>query len=122
MFNLKEAKAKKARVDLDKHIEKMLEDYTSKYKDVLKSVETEEALLERQRTGKGSDLTERLLDNRRTESSHMTTEKLLDSKKSLYSKHRVERSDSEVPPLEAKRLSTKPIMEDEDYDSAVSEK
>lgn len=121
MFNLKEAKANKARQNLDKHIEKMLEDYAAKYKDVLKTVKTEEGLLEKQRTGKTSDLTERLLDNKRTESSHMVTEKLLDSKKSLYNKHRVKGSDSEVPPLEAKRLSTKPVMEDEDYDSAVSE-
>jgi len=85
--------------------------------------ETEEGLLEKQRTNKDPEVTtEALLDKVRsaTTDTDSVTERRLDTEKPSYGcVNRCDALDgSQVPPLEKKRLASKDVMENEKYDKA----
>jgi len=120
-FNLHAKKARQRIESWDKVIEKMLEGYADKYN--MGTHVTEEAFLERQRTGVDSPkLTEDALEQVRAGTPDHAREGRSDGEKSLYSDHRVDAfTGDETPKLEAKRLSQKPVMEDEKPKGATPE-
>lgn len=121
-YNHKEVRARKKREDWERHTEMMLRDNWNSYS---KSVEkTEEGLLEGQRTGKAPNtVTEEQLDDVREGTREAVTEKRIDTTKPEFGgEFRKDPLDgSEVPPLERKRLATKPVMEDEKLKPANEE-
>ena len=121
-YNHREVLARKKREDWERHTEMMLRDNWDSYS---KSVnKTEEKLLEVHRTGKAPNtVTEEQLDEVRDVTREAVTEKRIDTTKPEFGgKFRDDPLDgSEVPPLEKKRLATKPAMEDEKLEPANEE-
>ena len=117
-FNLRKMRAEAAMKEKQKHYERMLRDMAGEGK---LDPETEEGLLEEQRTGKEPEATtEGLLEKVRQETKEAVTEKRLDTEKPAFGcVNRCDALDgSEVPPLEKKRLASKDVMEDEKYEKA----
>jgi len=117
-YNLKRKRAEAAVAEKQKHYERMLRDMAGESENEEKS---EEALLEKQRTGKSPEgTTENLLDSVRKEAKDIITEKRLNEEDPSFGG--VNRSDplegSQVPPLEKKRLASKDAMEKEKYEKA----
>ena len=117
-FNLRTKRAEAVIKEKQKHYERMLRDMAGEG-DL--EAETEEGLLEKQRTGKKPEVTtEALLESVRKATSEAVIEKRLNTEKPAYGC--VNRCDpfdgSEVPLLEKKRLASKDVMEDEKYEKA----
>ena len=97
-------------------MEKMLEEYWDSEKPA-----TEEALLsEGRKENKNDAIMESRLDKVRKSTKDVITESRLDSEKSMYGGKIRNKAvvKNDVPPLEAKRLTAKPVMEDEKYKRA----
>lgn len=121
-FNLRRMRAEAAMQEKQKHYERMLRDMAGEGE---LDAETEEGLLEEQRTNKEPEVaTEALLDKVRSETKEAVTESRLDTDKPGYGcVNRCDALDgSEVPPLEKKRLASDDVMEDEKYDKANTQK
>jgi hypothetical protein len=118
-FNLNRKLAEKSMDQWDQLIEKMLEEHAEKYD--MGNYVTEEAFLERQRTGvPDPKITENALEEKRTSKNATLPEHRFENEKSLYNNHRVDAfTGSEKPKLEEKRLSRDDVMEDEEYESAA---
>ena len=121
-YNHREVTARKKREEWEKHTEQMLREHFDSYSD--RPNKNEEGLLEQQRINKPKHkVTEDQLEENRSEARQAVTEKQLDTTKPAFGG--VNRADaldgSEVPPLERKRLATKPVMEDEKLEPANEE-
>lgn len=122
-YNHREILAKKKREDWERHTEMMLRDNWDSFS--RGEFETEEGLLESQRTGRVPDtVTEEQLGGARSGAREAVTEKRINTTKPEFGgKFRDDSLDGgEVPPLEKKRLATKPVMEDEKLKPANEKK
>lgn len=117
-YNQRRVTARKKREAWEKNVEEKLREQVEKY--VGDTSRTEEGLLEDQRVGKDPNVTtERQLEKERSEARQVITEKRMDTEKAPFGGvNRASVESGQVPPLEAKRLKTKPVMEDEKYRKA----
>jgi hypothetical protein len=109
-YNLSEKRARTKVLAEARTIEKMLDEVSGDYADLIKT-ETLEANLEDGRWQNDSELTEGQLDSRHTGAEAGVTEAKLDNEKSMFSNHRVE-TKGDVPKLEEQRLSNNPVEEE----------
>jgi len=116
-YNLKKARAAKVREERESSIEKRLRDGYDNY---IAANKSKEGLLEEQRTGKSQTVTtEEQLESMRNGGNEDLTEKRMEDEKAPYGGvNRSSVASGNIPPLEAKRLESKPVMEKEKYKPA----
>lgn len=117
-YNLKRVTARKKREAWEKNVEEKLRENAESY--ISDTSKTEEGLLDSQRTNKEQHATtEKQLDSERSDTREALTEKRMDTEKAPFGGvNRASVESGNIPPLEAKRLKTKPVMEDEKYRKA----
>jgi hypothetical protein len=114
-YNLREVTARKKREAWEKSVEEKLRENADKY--IGDTSKTEEGLLDSERVGKDRHATiEKQLDDERSGTREAVTEKRMDTEKAPFGGvNRASVESGNIPPLEAKRLKTKPVMEGEKY-------